>query len=333
MSIKLSIKDLKDLLKIQNKQLKKRSMSHQRRAALRSGRKNKRIVKTNNDNYNKSSSDHMKSIGFTNTSNEATELIRLQRQALEDKLKADKEKAEKEKEMGSQIVPFNNNAGSNNMRRNIDENTPNNVINYILNNLGGGEVKMVPHGHIGDPDIQKNTVIEALPTSITTPATVEELPTPIKIPKGKTKTSKTPKTPEQSKTPEPAKFDIDIGDETLNTKVKDTTKPDNNYLNSAMSNIINPRKLLINRTDVNNILPTRTRGQDFSHTFDVEKEEKGPFNMKDNDTTAPVIPETKPLTSMTKPQLLAFINAKSDIKHGSLITKDKAELLKLAQAL
>ena len=32
----------------------------------------------------------MKSIGFTNTSNQATELIRLQRQALEDKLKADK---------------------------------------------------------------------------------------------------------------------------------------------------------------------------------------------------------------------------------------------------
>ena len=80
MSIKLSIKDLKDLLKIQNKQIKKRK------------RKNKRKIKNTNDNnnYNKSSSDHMKSIGFTNTSNEATELIRLQRQALEDKLKADK---------------------------------------------------------------------------------------------------------------------------------------------------------------------------------------------------------------------------------------------------
>ena len=235
--------------------------------------------------------------------------------------------------MGSQIVPFGNSGGSNNMRRNVEENTPNNVINYILNNLGGGEVKMVPHGHAGDPNIQKNIVVEALPTPTITPATVEELPTPIKTPKGKTKTPKTPKTPEQPKTPEPAKFDIDIGDETLNTKVKDTTKPDNNYLNSAMSNIINPRKLLINRTDVNNMLPTRTRGQDFSHTFDVEKEEKGPFDMKENDTIAPVIPETKPSTSMTKPQLIAYINAKSEIKHGSLITKDKVYLLTLAQAL
>ena len=33
----------------------------------------------------------MKSIGFSNTSNEVTELIRLQRQTLEDKLKANKE--------------------------------------------------------------------------------------------------------------------------------------------------------------------------------------------------------------------------------------------------
>ena len=80
MSIKLSLKELKDLLKIQNKKIKKRK------------RKNKKAIKTSNDNYNKSSSDHMKSTGFTNTSNEATELIRLRRQALEDKLKADKEK-------------------------------------------------------------------------------------------------------------------------------------------------------------------------------------------------------------------------------------------------
>ena len=49
-------------------------------------------MKIKNDiNNNKSSSDHMKSHGFTNTSNEATELIRLQRQALEDKFKNDKE--------------------------------------------------------------------------------------------------------------------------------------------------------------------------------------------------------------------------------------------------
>ena len=87
MSIKLSIKDLKDLLKINKQAIKRRR------------RRNKRLIKNSNDiNYNKSSSDHMKSTGFTNTSNEATELIRLQRQALEDKLKADKEKAQKDKE-------------------------------------------------------------------------------------------------------------------------------------------------------------------------------------------------------------------------------------------
>ena len=80
MSINISIKDLKDLLKIQNKQIKKKKRRQ----------RNKRIIKTTNDNYNKSSSDHMKSIGFTTTSNEATELIRLQQQALEDKLKTDK---------------------------------------------------------------------------------------------------------------------------------------------------------------------------------------------------------------------------------------------------
>ena len=58
MSIKISIKDLKDLLKIQTEQIKKRK------------RRNKRIIKNNdNKNYNKSSSDHMKSIGFSNTLN------------------------------------------------------------------------------------------------------------------------------------------------------------------------------------------------------------------------------------------------------------------------
>lgn len=131
MSIKLSIKDLKDLLKIQNKQIKKKR------------RRNKRIVKTTNDNYNKSSSDHMKSIGFTNTSNEATELIRLQRQALEDKLKTDKEK-----EMESQVVPFGNNRGGSNNLRDLD-----NRVNQITNNLnynnfirGYGELVMPAHG-------------------------------------------------------------------------------------------------------------------------------------------------------------------------------------------
>ena len=59
----------------------------------------------------------MKSIGFTNTSNEATELIRLQRQTLEDKLKADKENKFKD-EYTNQApkYPLLNNGGSNNLR-------------------------------------------------------------------------------------------------------------------------------------------------------------------------------------------------------------------------
>jgi hypothetical protein len=36
---------------------------------------------------------------------------------------------------------------------------------------------------------------------------------------------------------------------------------------------------------------------------------------------------------MTKNELIAFINEKSSIKHGSLIQKDKNKLLQLAQAL
>ena len=60
MSMKLSIKDLKDLLKINKQTIKKRK------------RRRKRLIKTTSDNNIKSSSDHMKSIGFTNTSNEAT---------------------------------------------------------------------------------------------------------------------------------------------------------------------------------------------------------------------------------------------------------------------
>ena len=71
MSIKLSIKDLKDLLKIQNKKLKKR-------------RKNKKKAIKGYQNNIRSTSDHMISSGMTlsNTANEQTELVRLQRQAL-----------------------------------------------------------------------------------------------------------------------------------------------------------------------------------------------------------------------------------------------------------
>ena len=76
MSIKLSIKDLKDLLKIQNKKLKRR-------------RKNKKRLTKAQQNNSRSPSDHMLSSGMTlsNTANEQNELVRLQRQALEDKIK------------------------------------------------------------------------------------------------------------------------------------------------------------------------------------------------------------------------------------------------------
>ena len=113
MSIKLSIKDLKDLLKLQKKQIKRRK----RRNKLTKAQPNIR-----------SSSDHMLSHGITmmNTANESTELIRLQRQALEDKLKADKEKekADKEKktETESQIVPFGNRGGNRDLRNEINDN-------------------------------------------------------------------------------------------------------------------------------------------------------------------------------------------------------------------
>ena len=63
------------------------------------------------------SSDHMKSIGFTNTSNQATELIRLQQQALEEKLKDDSIYRKSRS-------PFLNNGGSSNLRDINDEYTP-----------------------------------------------------------------------------------------------------------------------------------------------------------------------------------------------------------------
>ena len=125
MSIKLSLKELKDLLKIQNKKLKKR-------------RKNKKKVKQGYENNIRSSSAHMISGGTTmmNTANEQGELIRLQRQALEDKLKEDKannikkeakEKEAKEqydKDIASGIVPYNRlsgSGGSNDLRRELYE--------------------------------------------------------------------------------------------------------------------------------------------------------------------------------------------------------------------
>ena len=120
MSIKLSLKELKDLLKIQNKKIKKR-------------RRNKKKALKGYQNNIRSSSDHMLSSGtvMMNTSNEQSELVRLQRQALEDKLKEDKankiKKEEKEKEAKEQNVqdnstglvvrnPLQNNGGSSNMR-------------------------------------------------------------------------------------------------------------------------------------------------------------------------------------------------------------------------
>ena len=136
MSIKLSIKDLKDLLKLQKKQIKRRK------------RKNK-LTKAQQNNI-RSSSDHMKSHGITmmNTANEQSELIRLQRQALEDKLKADKDKlkADKEKEAkeknvqdkSSGVVSYNRlsgNSGSNNLRElREDVDDLRYSLNYMMSN-------------------------------------------------------------------------------------------------------------------------------------------------------------------------------------------------------
>ena len=82
MSIKLSIKDLKELLQIQNKKIKKKQR-----------RRTKNIKQAIPSNI-KSSLNHLPSggISFNNTSNEQTELARLQRQLLEQKLKEEKEK-------------------------------------------------------------------------------------------------------------------------------------------------------------------------------------------------------------------------------------------------
>ena len=119
MSIKLSFKKLKDLLKIAKRNVKKR--------------RNKKKATKGYENDIRSSSAHMISGGMTmmNTANEQGELIRLQRQALEDKIKEDKEtkikKEAKEKEAKEQndedlknglVVrdPLRNRGGSNNMR-------------------------------------------------------------------------------------------------------------------------------------------------------------------------------------------------------------------------
>ena len=78
----------------------------------------------------------MKSTGFSNTSNEATELIRLQRQILEDKVKADKEnkiKADEKEKADNEIdddfiyypklrYPSLNNGGSSTLRATQNDN-------------------------------------------------------------------------------------------------------------------------------------------------------------------------------------------------------------------
>ena len=152
MSIKLSLKELKDLLKIQNKKLKKR-------------RKNKKKVKPGYENNIRSSSAHMISGGTTmmNTANEQGELIRLQRQALEDKLKEDKannikkeakEKEAKEqydKDIASGVVPYNRlagNGGSNklrddDLRREVYEIS--NTLNQYMFDPRMGELVMPAH--------------------------------------------------------------------------------------------------------------------------------------------------------------------------------------------
>ena len=121
MSIKLSIKELRELLKLNKLAIKKRKRSK------------KRLGKAIQNQNIRSTSAHMISSGTTmmNTANEQGELIRLQRQALEDKLRDDKEnkikKEVKEKEAKEQneldnaggMVPYSRlsgNGGSNNLR-------------------------------------------------------------------------------------------------------------------------------------------------------------------------------------------------------------------------
>ena len=135
MSIKLSIKELKDLLKLNKLAIKKRKRSK------------KRLGKAIQNQNIRSTSAHMISSGTTmmNTANEQGELIRLQRQALEDKLKDDKEnrikKEVKEKEAKEQndfdnaggMVPYSRlsgNGGSNALRdevRGISK-----TVNYMM---------------------------------------------------------------------------------------------------------------------------------------------------------------------------------------------------------
>ena len=108
----------------------------------------------------------MKSIGFSNTSNEATELIRLQRQTLEDKLKADKENKikrqeqhEQDKENGLVVRnPLQNNGGSNDLRREIYE-VSNTLNQYMFAPRTGWEYVMPAHNpHI--PTAQTNAFVD-----------------------------------------------------------------------------------------------------------------------------------------------------------------------------
>ena len=135
MSIKLSIKELRELLKLNKLAIKKRKRSK------------KRLGKATQNQNIRSTSAHMISSGTTmmNTANEQGELIRLQRQALEDKLKDDKEnkikKEAKEKEAKEQndldnaggMVPYDRlsgNGGRNALRdevRGISK-----TVNYMM---------------------------------------------------------------------------------------------------------------------------------------------------------------------------------------------------------
>ena len=286
----------------------------------------------------------MKSIGFTNTSNEATELIRLQRQALEDKLKADKENKIKDDEkqlktdQDGGLVPYNslqNTGGSNNMRRVYDDNFQNinHYINTILYNLPG-ELKMVPKGRAGDPYIQTNAVVEQLSTPIK-PQKPPKLPQP----------PKTPEVPELLNAPA-AFFDIDLNDdETLNTKVDDTNPPSTNIFNMLKKSFMgqNPRKAPKNDTDISNILPTKTRGEkefdipednenanlkDAGKEFDIPED-----NLKDAGKDEEQIEKEKLIAEikvMTKQQLVAYINTNYKTPQGRLMAKSKETLQKLA---
>lgn len=294
MSIKLSIKDLKDLLKINKQAIKKRRR-----------KRNKRLIKNSNDvNYNKSSSDHMKSIGFTNTSNEATELIRLQRQALEDKLKNDKEDRIKSDDSNA-VVPYNplqNTGGSSDLRR--DYINLHKTVNYMMMGMDGREIIMPAHGKAMQQPINNVGFIDDGPT-------IEEVDTS----KG-------------------AVFPSSGGDdeETVDfTQKETTTTPTPKKQKSAMKNFIGmftptPKEEEEKQAEEN---PSKTLPES---TKKIKKD----VTIKDaavGESEQMFDPDSLDIDKSTRIQLIGFINYKRGVTDNKLLYKLKPDLLVLAKSI